>query len=172
MTIRTTDQAHIVTGQGTWDLYLPISPVPAARPRVGRYGTYYPPKYKQWKTMAEAMLLDLETSVAVVTIPVFVATHVVAPRPKNPANDYPSPDLDNYIKAAWDAITSAGLIWQDDKQIVAMYGTKRWADAGEEPHVRVRACIGDPSNLPSDGAFLSEDALDHAVGLDELEEEL
>ena len=47
------------------------------------------------------------------------------------------PDVDNYGKAALDAINKAG-IWWDDSQVVECTFRKFWAAVGEKPCVEVR----------------------------------
>ena len=39
------------------------------------------------------------------------------------------PDLDNVLKAVCDALTDC-KVWQDDRQVAAIYMSKRWAEAG------------------------------------------
>lgn len=58
---------------------------------------------------------------------------VVCKRPKKPANVMPIGDVDNYAKAALDAITSAD-IWADDKLVVEMTVRKRYTEGHEQPH--------------------------------------
>lgn len=43
---------------------------------------------------------------------------------------YPSGDVDNYAKAALDGMN--GVVWEDDRQVVQLGATKRWAFDGEE----------------------------------------
>ena len=54
-------------------------------------------------------------------------------RPKKPKyKDHPGsrPDIDNYIKAAMDGITRAG-IWTDDSLVVHVVTEKRWTENHE-----------------------------------------
>ena len=55
-------------------------------------------------------------------------------KPKRPSNpDCPRYDLDNLLKAVWDAITYAKMIWHDDIQIVKIGKTiKRYQKDGED----------------------------------------
>jgi len=39
------------------------------------------------------------------------------------------PDLDNVLKAVCDALTDC-KVWQDDRQVAAIYMSKRWAESG------------------------------------------
>lgn len=43
---------------------------------------------------------------------------------------YPSGDVDNYAKSALDGLN--GVVWEDDRQVVQMGATKRWAGEEEE----------------------------------------
>jgi Holliday junction resolvase RusA-like endonuclease len=50
----------------------------------------------------------------------------------------PKPDIDNFLKAALDAVTKVGGYWEDDHQIVWVTANKRWCHEGEEPHTTVQ----------------------------------
>ena len=53
-------------------------------------------------------------------------------KPKKPSDpDCPRYDLDNMIKAIWDAITHAKMIWYDDIQIIRSRSSKRYQEEGE-----------------------------------------
>ena len=41
-------------------LTLPLTPVPASRPRVTRWGTYYGKRYTQWREEAENLVEVLD----------------------------------------------------------------------------------------------------------------
>lgn len=119
--------------EGRWEVYLPLPPVPAARPRVSRWGTYYPKTYANWKKQAEQQLAATGVRENV-DGPVYVCAHAVVKRPAKPTRDYPYPDVDNFAKAALDAITKSGVLWVDDHQVVVLHTSKRYARPGEEPH--------------------------------------
>ena len=125
-------------GEG-WEVYLPVPPVPASRPRVGRWGTYYPKTYQRWMREADDLLRPLAVGVQPTIEDVHVAVHTVAMKPKSGRLPHPRGDVDNYMKAALDAVTKAQLIWVDDKQIVTVQGTKRYALPGEAAHTFIRA---------------------------------
>ena len=160
-------------GEGYWQLTLPVAPVPAARPRVSKWGTYYPKTYKNWMYDAAASMASL-TPPTPDEAPVFVLVSTVCKRPKNPANSFPIGDVDNYAKAILDAITKAGIMWKDDKQIVTLIVGKRYAEEDEEPHHFVEAShflegldLGNLWVTP----LVSEDVMDQpdTISLEELD---
>jgi Holliday junction resolvase RusA-like endonuclease len=57
--------------------------------------------------------------------------------PKNPANDYPVGDIDNYAKAVLDSCN--GAVFTDDKLIVDMWGSKYYS---EDPHIHIEVHDG------------------------------
>lgn len=108
---------------------IPGKPVPASRPRVTRWGTYYSKTYTAWRNEAASVLREALTKF---DGQLAVLTEVVAPRPKTTKLRAPRGDIDNFEKAAWDAVTSSGAAWRDDAQIVATVTTKRYAEDGEK----------------------------------------
>lgn len=131
--------ARLVTvEEGLWQVFLPIPPVPASRPRVGRWGTYYSKTYKTWKDLAELLLKEVTPLSPLVSAPVFVTVSSVTQRPKTVKLLQPSPDVDNYAKAPLDAITKAQCLWLDDKQVVMLVAAKRYADVDETPHTFIQ----------------------------------
>ena len=117
-------------------MVLSLAPVPAARPRIGKYGAYYPKTYANWKYAATDMLEPHRMAE-----PYSHATRVdllcVISKPKNPARLWPRGDVDNYAKAVLDAITSSGTYWYDDVCITRLDVTKRYVEPGEEPHIMI-----------------------------------
>lgn len=110
-----------------------ITPVPAARPRVGKFGTYYPSKYNKFRKEFGELLDSLDLPKPRV-FPVAVYLEFVLPRPANPANPFPMGDKDNYEKAVYDALQGRAF-FEDDKQVVFGAAFKRYAAKGEEPHI-------------------------------------
>jgi Holliday junction resolvase RusA-like endonuclease len=119
---------------------------------VCRVSIYTPDGAKEWKDAiaqaASLLLADLK-----VTSPLYgkgdclgVTVIFIMPRPKShygsrkgepylkhksPMTPIGKPDLDNLIKAGFDALN--GLLWHDDCQIVEVHGTKRYVEDGESP---------------------------------------
>lgn len=110
-----------------------LPPVPASRPRVTRYGTYYSETYKKWKTEA---LKSFPPIVEALQGPLEVSLLVVCKRPKKLTMDIPPGDVDNFAKAALDAIND-GKLWGDDKQVVQLIVSKRYAEHNETPRTEV-----------------------------------
>ena len=97
------------------------------RPRVTRYGTHYPAKYRDWLAAARAALADVPCMQQITLV-------FVLPRPKrlgrgNRAPHDKKPDLDNLIKATLDALPF------DDKTITHIYASKYYAADYEDPHI-------------------------------------
>ena len=110
-----------------------IVPVPAARPRVTKWGTYYPKKYAEFRKEFARLLVRTGLPRAVLS-PLEVNLEFVCRRPKNPTNSYPMGDLDNYVKAVLDSIQSKAW-FKDDKQIQAIGAYKRYTRDDEVPHI-------------------------------------
>ena len=125
------------------DLLFNISPVPASRPRVTRWGTYYGKKYKQFKL--EMGLLVLESDKPDSVNPIIWLDGLISadmtffvPMAKSWSNKKKSSkngqfcdnnsDLDNYEKAILDSLN--GVYFHDDKQIVQQSSQKIWAEQG------------------------------------------
>ena len=157
-------------GDRRWELKLPLAPVPGARPRVSRWGAYYPPRYKAWKAEAERMLAAFAPAPAegIYEGPVFVTIRIVCRRPNKPTNVYPVGDVDNYAKAALDAVTKAKLIWHDDVQVVGMWASKRYARGTEEPHMTIKVSTTLGLDLPTTDVYSLP--ADQRVSYEELQE--
>ena len=118
---------------------LPMNPIPAPRPRVTTKGwTYYPRAYKEWREQAAAIIPHI-LSDAGLAAPYEGALAVdvtfTVTRPKTTKFSYPRGDIDNYFKAL-DCLN--GLLWEDDKHIVVLRATKRWAESGEPGWIDIK----------------------------------
>lgn len=115
---------------------LPLSPIPAPRPRVTSKGwAYYPRKYKEWRDRAAILIPDILASLGLempMNGAVDVGVEFVATRPKTTKLPYPKGDIDNFLKSL-DCFN--GLLWDDDFRIVHIQAGKRWAPPGEEGYI-------------------------------------
>jgi len=117
-------------------------PVPASRPKVAKFGVYYPKSHTEYR---EWLMKELKT------LPEFPTEGVVEARllfvmPPYKGSDYPThrADTDNLSKLPFDcmtkSVTEAGQprYWKDDNLIVSHMAFKRFCRAGESPHTKVR----------------------------------
>lgn len=117
-------------------LHIEGQPVPASRPRVGRWGTYYSKSYSRW--LKDSWKYVEKWDALPSDRPIIVMVDAVFNKAKSSKLDYPHQDIDNLEKGPLDQInklpaaTGKG-IWEDDKQVVLLVGAKRWAEKDEEP---------------------------------------
>lgn len=114
-----------------------VAPVPASRPRVTRWGTYYGKTYKNWMKNAAESLAKQDDEFWLFREKCAVFLEIVAERPKTTKRSEPRGDVDNYAKAALDAITKTEMVWDDDDQVVALFVSKRFAETDESPRTEV-----------------------------------
>jgi len=109
-------------------LDVPCEPVPCPRPRVSKFGSYYPPRYRNWKKDFGSQVARIAPFVSGVDLPLqktlSVSIEVYCTRPKTSKLDFPKPDIDNYVKGVLDACNK--LIWTDDSQITQLQARKSW----------------------------------------------
>ena len=110
-------------------LTVPITPVPASRPRVTRWGTYYGKRYKEWLKNA-AELLGTCTGTPI-DQPVRAELLFAIPRSKTGKLTVPTGDGDNYEKAILDVIQHTGHL-MDDRSITTLTWKKRFIPYGTE----------------------------------------
>lgn len=141
-TQKSSDQA----GKRLVNLTVYVAPVPASRPRVTRWGTYYGKTYRAYREASDAAIpksinAPLEGNLK-------ATIEFVCHRPKTTKRICPMGDIDNHMKAILDAVVGQkatkklpcrlkGYI-EDDMQIVDVIATKRWAIQDEQPHTRIR----------------------------------
>ena len=131
-------------GAGTYTgftLALYIRPVPASRPRVTRWGTYYLKTYKAYKDAAHEAIpvcteqtLDCELGVTI---------EFICYRPKSTTMVSPRGDIDNHMKAILDAVVGRAATKKencklkkyikDDELISHADVRMRYAEPNEEP---------------------------------------
>ena len=124
---------------GPQELYVPIDPVPASRPKVARYGTYYSKRHQQyikdwttWFSYAKPCWFYLGTERLVVSL------EFVCLKPRTTKRESPRHDIDNLVKLPLDCMTSSDIFWKDDVQIEYLFASKRFARQKEEPHTRIK----------------------------------
>lgn len=114
------------------NLFIPVKPVPASRPRISRYGNYYLKGYTDFRKEIFRFFQTLKKNTVKDKVAFEVTLEIICAKPKKPTNIYPRGDIDNYEKAYLDSITYAGLAWEDDIQVVKMNSFKRYQKDGED----------------------------------------
>ena len=110
-----------------------IIPVPASRPRVTRWSTYYGKKYTNFKEEMLSLTSDIVFTPLEGNIFAQLQFNVPIPKSwtkkkkaaKNGAYCDNHADIDNYCKAILDSLN--GVYYEDDKQIVMLQATMLWA---------------------------------------------
>ena len=110
-----------------------IIPVPASRPRVTRWSTYYSKKYTNFKEEMLSLTSDIVFTPLEGNIFAQLQFNVPIPKSwtkkkkeaKNGAYCDNHADIDNYCKAILDSLN--GVYYEDDKQIVMLQATMLWA---------------------------------------------
>jgi Holliday junction resolvase RusA-like endonuclease len=116
------------------EMTVPFTPVPASRPRVARWGTFYAEPYRSYKKELTEWFKQnfkgpLLAGVLNVTIEIVVA------RPKTTKLPHPRADVDNYAKATLDGMNK--VVFKDDSAVNPLLVSKRWTRKGELPHTKV-----------------------------------
>ncbi len=115
-----------------------INPIPASRPRVARWSTYYPKKYTKFKNDMKALTSELNTTPSENLVCVGLEFMIQIPKSwskkkrEEADNTYCSnnSDIDNYIKAILDSLN--GVFFIDDKQVVEVFAKKLYS---KDPHI-------------------------------------
>jgi len=114
----------------------PIAPVVASRARVGRWSTYFPKRYTEFKKEFGELLQEYKATSTTDLIYVKLDFYVQLPKTmskkkkaeKEGKHCDNNADLDNYVKATLDSLE--GKYYDNDKQIVMIRARKYWSDNG------------------------------------------
>lgn len=117
----------------TFKIFIPTKPTPASRPRISRYGNYYPKGYTDFRKEIYRFLKTLQKDLTAIDKVAFkVELEFICKKPVKPSNKYPRGDVDNYVKAYLDSFTYAQLFWVDDIQVTELIASKRYQEDGED----------------------------------------
>lgn len=122
-------------------IVIPIDPVAQGRPRITVRGgyphAYDPPKSRQYKHEIQHYLKTQYPDMTPSSRPLVITLRFYRSVPKSFSKKkkeaaeeavlvpVTKPDLDNYIKGMLDAMN--GILWEDDRQIVGIYASKRYS---------------------------------------------
>ena len=132
--VQSTESADLLFGRPVFSAFIALVPVPASRPRVTRWGTYYSATYRKWKEAAETFFAE---AAELLEGPLEVIITVICPHPKTVKRAIPRGDVDNYAKAALDVVTKTKSAWLDDEQVVRLSVQKRFVYSDETPGTRI-----------------------------------
>lgn len=113
------------------NLFIPVKPVPASRPRVTRFGTYFTKTYTDFRNECYTFLKPLAKKYPATYSSYIIEIEFICRRPKNPSNPYPLGDLDNFEKGILDCLVKTELFLKDDIQIIKLIATKRYQKLDE-----------------------------------------
>jgi Holliday junction resolvase RusA-like endonuclease len=126
---------------------LDLNPVPASRPRVTRWGTYYGKRHQAFRSECAALLKqELEQRSLPVPLSGGFQVRVIflVKKPKRTILDSPRGDIDNYIKLLLDCCN--GVLWDDDRDCVVACGFKCWHEGDGAIYLSVREMSVENSN--------------------------
>jgi len=119
-----------------FDVFIPVEPRPASRPNVSRYGVRYSKNHVEYQHSFKAWLKDgaqtandwpyIHKQLCVVELE-FISTKARTSKLTTPPYD-----IDNASKLILDCITTAQLVWHDDKTVVGLHAFKRFAADDEQ----------------------------------------
>ena len=123
----------VLLTSASYKMVLPITPVPASRPRVTRQGhAYYGKKYSAFRAEADRVLGNWNLpSTLPFGNPIHLEVAFYCPRPKKTNRAFPRGDVDNYLKTL-DVLNR--VVWYDDDQIVSLEACKLY---GDEPRIEL-----------------------------------
>ena len=121
----------------SYEWKIPLSPVAASRPRTGKYGGYYVGPYKKWRAEVPELIYEAIGDWDTLKGDLRVSLHCYVTKPKSTKLQRPKADLDNYLKAIFDAFN--GKVWEDDAQIGELGPcSKNWAEPNQPGYFIVR----------------------------------
>ena len=112
-----------------------VSPVPASRPRVTRWSTFYGKKYTDFKSDMKMAVNDiqfvlLENNIYA-KLDFFVKIPTSWSKKKKSSKEGKfcdnNADIDNYCKAILDSLN--GIYYEDDRQVVMLRARMYWSNA-------------------------------------------
>ncbi len=111
-----------------------VTPVPASRPRVTRWSTFYPKKYTQFREDMKIAIGDVQFIPLQTNVYAKLDFFVKIPKSwsKKKKEEYQgrfcdnNADIDNYCKAILDSLN--GIYYEDDRQIVMIRARKYWSN--------------------------------------------
>lgn len=122
-----------------------ITPVPASRPRVCRWGTFYQKKYTDFRKEMSKLVTDSMVNLTIWATPLKLNVTFSMPIPKSYSKKkreelngqycVSNMDLDNLEKALYDSMNS--VVYEDDKQIVGHTVRKIWVDGAGKIEVEI-----------------------------------
>ena len=105
-----------------------INPVPASRPRVSKYGTYYLATYRDFKDKMRQLIAQAPHLYKKYEGLLKVKVTCSVKQPGKTIRLSPSGDVDNYAKAVLDSLN--GVLWVDDDQIINLTVSKEFDSEG------------------------------------------
>lgn len=118
------------------------APTPASRPKVGKFGVYYPKAHTAHKNYLDDVLKGVSGWTYTGAVAVYFL--FVMPRYKTSGHPVHRADVDNLAKLPMDCMTQCKTdddtpkFWFDDDLVVALTTMKRFAAEDEEPHSKVK----------------------------------
>lgn len=126
------------------ELFMPIKPIPKARPRFCRRGrsvfTYTPRRTGQYEDQVRFYVIAFmqKNKIDMALGPLSAEIVFYFPRPKSVKNihHYKRPDLDNLCKGVFDALN--GVVFKDDSQVCMLSVAKRYCQDTQQLGVLLR----------------------------------
>lgn len=116
-----------------YNIIISKDPVACPRPRVTRFGVYYPKKYQEYKDYLELYLkslnikqLDEKALYLKVEFNIQIPNSLSKKKKQELNGTYVTkkPDIDNYLKSIMDGMN--GIIYKDDNQIASINIIKKY----------------------------------------------